>query len=44
MGNPLQAGELIFTGALGALVPVIAGDHVEVATDGLGKVSVFFEE
>jgi len=44
MGNPLQAGELIFSGAVGPMVNINAGDHIEVEIDGLGKVSVSFDD
>lgn len=44
MGNPLQAGELILSGALGPMVPVKAGDHVSAEFGGLGSVSIDFSE
>lgn len=44
VNQPLQAGELIFTGSLGPMVPVIAGDHIETEINGLGHVSVLFDK
>jgi 2-keto-4-pentenoate hydratase len=42
LGDPLRAGEIILSGALGPVVPVGAGDHVEVTISGLGTASVRF--
>ena len=39
---PLEEGELIFSGALGPMVPVEAGDILETTISGLGSVSVQF--
>jgi len=44
MGNPLKAGEIILSGALGPMVNVEAGDHVEVVIEELGHLSVSFTE
>ena len=44
MGNSLKAGEVILSGALGPFIPVKGGDFVEVSIDGLGYVSVHFED
>jgi len=44
LGNPLQAGELIFSGALGPMFTVSSGDSVKAEFDGLGTVSVNFSE
>ena len=41
-GDPLRAGELVLSGALGPMVAVRPGDHVEVDISGLGTVSVSF--
>jgi len=43
-GQPLQAGDLILSGALGAMCEVKAGDHFSVKIEGLGAVSVSFDE
>lgn len=43
LGQPLQAGELILSGALGPMIGVKANDHVEAKFEGLGSVSVSFE-
>lgn len=44
IGQPLQAGELILSGALGPMSNVTAGDKVVATIEGLGSVSVNFEE
>lgn len=44
MGNPLQAGELILSGAIGPMVNVSAQDQVNVEIEGLGHLSVMFDE
>jgi len=44
MGNPLRAGEVIFSGALGPMVTVEAGDLITAYFEGLGSVSVNFTE
>ena len=44
MGVRIKAGEVILSGALGPVVPVAQGDHVEVHISGLGSVSCRFDE
>jgi 2-oxopent-4-enoate hydratase len=43
-GVGLEAGELILSGAFGPVVPVNAGDRVEVEISGLGAVHCYFGE
>jgi 2-oxopent-4-enoate/cis-2-oxohex-4-enoate hydratase len=43
-GVSLRAGEVILSGAFGPVVPVSAGDEVEVEIMGLGKVNCSFGE
>lgn len=42
MGNPLQAGDLILSGALGPMVNVAEGDKIIATVEGLGTVTVNF--
>lgn len=42
-GDPLRAGELVLSGALGPMVAVGPGDDVRVDISGLGEVSASFE-
>lgn len=42
IGQPLTAGEVVLTGALGPMVPVRAGETYHASINGLGSVSVQF--
>ena len=42
LGIPLKAGEIILSGALGAMVPVRSGDKLSVTIDGIGSATVNF--
>ena len=41
-GIPLKAGEIILSGSLVPLEPVVAGDHMAVSIEGLGSTEVRF--
>ncbi|QIK77476.1 2-keto-4-pentenoate hydratase [Nocardioides piscis] len=43
-GDPLRAGHLVLSGALGAFVPFAAGDSVEARISGFPPLNVQFEE
>ena len=44
LGEPLKAGEVILSGALGPMRPVTSGDAVTASIAGLGAVSCTFTE
>ncbi|REE06612.1 2-keto-4-pentenoate hydratase [Paraburkholderia sp. BL27I4N3] len=39
LGQPLNAGDVVLSGALGPMFPIRAGDRLEVEIGGLGQVS-----
>lgn len=42
LGIPLKAGEIVLSGSLAGLVPVVAGDSLRVTIGGIGGCSVRF--
>lgn len=42
-GVPLKAGEVILSGSLVPLQPVVAGDYMSVSIGGIGRTSVRFD-
>jgi len=42
LGIPLKAGEVVLSGSLAALVPVVAGDSLRMRIGGIGDCSVRF--
>ncbi|MBC9249390.1 2-keto-4-pentenoate hydratase [Pseudomonas alcaligenes] len=41
-GRPLQAGDVLLSGALGPMTPVVAGDHLHLRLTRLGEVGCRF--
>jgi 2-keto-4-pentenoate hydratase len=44
LGAPLRAGEVVLTGALGPMVPVVAGATYTATLTGLGAVRAAFTD
>jgi 2-oxopent-4-enoate/cis-2-oxohex-4-enoate hydratase len=42
LGIPLKAGDIVLSGAMGAMVPVVKGDSLRVTIGGIGGCSVRF--
>lgn len=44
LGMPLKAGEVILSGALGAMLPLQGNEHLKVTIGGIGSCSVHFTQ
>lgn len=42
LGIPLKAGEVILSGSLAPLIPVVAGDYLRMSINGVGTCAVRF--
>jgi 2-keto-4-pentenoate hydratase len=42
-GESLHAGDVVLTGALGPMVALKPGDHVEARIGGLGRASISYQ-